>query len=104
MEIGWSPTLIRVALLALLLFGATNPARASDLATVRKEIEVLYARLDAAALQGRSVLEMVATPDFRMADVTGEEKDLIQLKLLRERSRTAYKTLMARTEVHSLAM
>jgi erythromycin esterase len=104
MVIGWSATLIRLAFLAWLLSGATIPARANDLAAARKEIEVLYARLDAALLQAQSALEGVVTPDFRMTDVTGEERDLDQLKLLGERSRAAYKTLMSRTAVQSVAM
>jgi len=104
MAIGWSATLIRVAFLAWLLSGATIPARANELAAARKEIEVLYARLDAALLQEQSALEGVVTPDFRMADVTGEERDLNQLRLLWERSRAAYKTLMTRTVVQSVAM
>ena len=61
MAIGWSATLIRVAFLAWLLSGATIPARANEIAAARKEIEVLYARLDAALLQERSALEGVVT-------------------------------------------
>ena len=39
-----------------------------------------------------------------MADVTGEERDLDQLKLLWERSPAAYKTLMTRTAVQSVTL
>src|SRR5262245_26159281 len=104
MATSCSATLIRVAFLVWLLLGATISAPASDLAAARKEIETIYARIDAALLKGQYALELIVTRDFRMADLSGEERDLDELKVLWERAQAAYKTVMIRTTVQSVAM
>lgn len=99
-----SGTLFRLAILVWMMSGATIPARSNELAAARKEIELLYARDDAARLGGQSVLEEYATPDFRVTDETGEESDLNQLKEHWQRTRADYKTLVANTAVQSVTM